>query len=81
MAEQSDTSDLINGLVSLFASEGISKTRQGVIVRVRNQFVQIAALMGFTLARLDSPFWMRKAETANPFSRELNLKLPFDVEM
>ena len=51
MAEQSDTIDLINGLVSLFASEGIPKTRRGVTARVTNHFVQIAALMGFTLAK------------------------------
>ena len=46
MTKQSDTTDLINGLVSLFASEGISKTRRGVTARVTNHFVQIAALMG-----------------------------------
>ena len=51
MAKQSDTTDLINGLVSLFASEGISKTRRGVTARVTNHFVQIVALMGFTLAK------------------------------
>ena len=51
MTKQSDTTDLINGLVSLFASEGISKTRRGVTARVTNHFVQIAALMGLTLAK------------------------------
>lgn len=51
MAKQSDTTDLINGLVSLFASERISKTRRGVTARVTNHFVQIVALMGFTLAK------------------------------
>lgn len=51
MAEQSDTTDLINGLVSLFEGEGISKTRRGVTAPVGNHFVQFAALMGFTLAK------------------------------
>ncbi len=30
MAQQSDTTNLINGLSSLFANEGILKTRRGV---------------------------------------------------
>ena len=39
MAEQSDTTDLINGLGSLFVSKGISKTRRGVTARPRNHIV------------------------------------------
>lgn len=35
MAQQSDTTDPINGVESLFANEGISKTRQGVSVHGR----------------------------------------------
>lgn len=50
MAQQSDTTDPINGLSSLFANEGISKTRRGVTAHVRSDFVQFAALMAFTLA-------------------------------